>query len=109
MPLDDHRFINGVADGRVKQQATGAIRKRIAAPDLGSQVGVDLVHVCVRVSRVLGREEANSFRSVEADDVLRPAVGRLEHAGISAGARGRVAKEVAARCDKPLSQCMKGR
>ena len=35
MPLDDHRLINGVVDGRVKQQATGAIRKRIGAPDLG--------------------------------------------------------------------------
>jgi hypothetical protein len=34
MPLDDHRLINGIADGRVKQQAAGAICKRIAASDL---------------------------------------------------------------------------
>lgn len=80
---------------------------------VGKAPEVDLPDVlptlCVRVSRVLGREEANSFRRVQADDVLRPAVGRLEHAGTRAGARVRVAKHVAARCDKPLSRCMKGR
>ncbi len=45
MSLDDHRFINSAIDGGVKQQATGAIRKWITAPDLGAQVGVDLVNV----------------------------------------------------------------
>lgn len=40
----------------------------------------------VRVSRAIGREEAKAYQRAQADDVLRPAVVRLKHAGIPARA-----------------------
>lgn len=40
----------------------------------------------VRVSRAIGREAAKAYQRAQADDVLRPAVLRLKHAGIPARA-----------------------
>ena len=45
VPLDQHCLVDQLADRGMQQQSTRVICKRIAAPNLGAQIGVDLVHV----------------------------------------------------------------
>lgn len=45
MPLDQHCLVDHLANRGMQQQSTRVICKRIAAPNLGAQIGVELVHV----------------------------------------------------------------
>jgi nucleotide-binding universal stress UspA family protein len=55
---------------------------------LGHEPRIRLINVQpalpARVVRAVGREEAKAYQRAQADDVLRPAAARLQHAGISA-------------------------
>jgi nucleotide-binding universal stress UspA family protein len=57
---------------------------------MGSAPEVHLLNVqptlSARVARAVGREEAKAFQRAQADEVLRPALARLKHAGITAHA-----------------------